>query len=117
MEVYDQPYASRGDRADRHNTLEQEPRLKSTRRQMIPIRASDEPVNFMSSKSRAMLMNPNIAKKDFNPILHTKGYHNSSVGDLRTTYEDYGEFQGRNRGQGANQLIAPNTTAGSNRIF
>lgn len=43
---------------------------------MMPLRSSGDPVNFMSSKSRAMMMNPNIAKKDFNPILHTKGYVN-----------------------------------------
>lgn len=64
-----------------------------------------------------MLMNPNLAKKDFNPILHTKGYHNNSVGDLRTTNKDYGDFQARDQGHGRNQLVAPNTTAGNNRIF
>jgi hypothetical protein len=73
----------------------------------------------MSSKSRAMKMNPNLAKKDFNPILHTKGYQNNSVGDLRTTNKDYGEFDGRNHPnrKGGEQLIAPHTTAGDNRIF
>ena len=33
-----------------------------------------EPMNLISSQARDLMRNPNIQGRDFNPILHTKGY-------------------------------------------
>jgi len=40
------------------------------------------------------MMNPSISNKDFNPILHTKGYHNPT-GNVQTTAKDYGSIPSR----------------------
>jgi hypothetical protein len=96
-------------------------RVGSSRRQMYPVRASVEAirqnVNFMSSDSRARMNNPNLAGKDFNPILHVKGPQGGQMQDHTTTYKDYGAAGNSRRREQDSRLIAPNTTAGSNAIF
>jgi hypothetical protein len=82
----------------------------SSRRQMIPA----APIQLISSNERQKLTNPNINNKDFNPITHTNGYRQE--GTFAQTSKDYGKIPSRQVQHPAG-LVAPNTTAGNNKIF
>jgi hypothetical protein len=75
-----------------------------------------EPLHLISSSSRAKMNNPNVANQDFNPILHSHGYHNNH-GNTETTSKQYGSIPNKPMNGTAAGLIVPNTTAGSNKIF
>lgn len=73
--------------------------------------AYQEPVQLMSSSTRIKRNNANIAQKDFNPILHNRGYFNP--GDHNPVSGDYGKVPSRNKNFGP-EMVVPNTTQGNN---